>query len=140
MNEEDVEMSILTWHYDRYEKSKNPQWSVIAKDGVGTYFVQFEYKGKFYQAEYDDTGQILVERMQYNPSEIPQPVIEILDYRVVKYKVESFIRQTSFESKKPSEVEYFVMAITKSGGKVIFWFDEGFSVLPDRRDELAFKE
>ncbi len=137
LEESDVDMTILTWHYRTYEKSKDVKWKVIAVEGVGYFDAQFTYQGENYEATYDEEGFILSETKFYGPDNTPQPVLDVLDYRIVKYKVESFIHKVEFESRKPVKTEYRVQAVTKTGGQVIYWFDKDFNLLPEKRDEVA---
>ena len=88
MNESDVEMKVQTWHYNRYEKSKEVSWKLIVEDGEGVYHADFIYQGDTYTAAYTTDGSILWEKAFISEKNIPQKVIDLLDYRIVKYKIE----------------------------------------------------
>jgi hypothetical protein len=134
LNENDVDLEIQTWHYDRYPKSKNVQWSVLAKDGVGYFNAEFSFQGDNYIAKYDDDGSILLEKIFIQEASVPQEVIKLLDYRIVKYKLEEFMKYTTFDQRKEDEVFHRVQARTKTGGLVVFWLDSNYKVLPDKKD------
>ncbi len=137
LDEGDVDLKVITWHYNRYEKSTNASWSVIAHEGIGYFKVSFDYQGNSYEAVYDDKGTILLEREFVTEEKVPKPVIDLLDYRLVKYKIATFRGETYFEGKKPKEIFYRVEVNVKTGGTVIYWFDQDYNLLPDKKDEAS---
>lgn len=138
LDESDVDIKVLTWHYNRYENAPPGEWEVVAKDGEGYFRIKFKFQGDELTSIYDDQGFILGESKYYDLEKVPQPVIDLLDYRIVKYKIDSFYQETSFETRNPTKINYRVEARTKTGGVIIYWFDEDFNILPERKDELAF--
>ena len=44
MNEDDIDMTILTWHYSKYEKSTDTKWFVRAEEGTGYFHCRFLFK------------------------------------------------------------------------------------------------
>ncbi len=139
LNESDVDMKILTWHYNRYEGAQEGSWAVIADEGEGLYKVNFNYKGDQVETLYNDQGVIQSESRIWELDNIPKAVTDLLDYRIVKYKLVSFLQETTFEAKKPKDIFYRVEAKTKSGGVVIYWFDADFNLLPEKKDNLAVR-
>ncbi|MDH5608882.1 MAG: hypothetical protein OEY56_05340 [Cyclobacteriaceae bacterium] len=137
LNESDVDMKVLTWHYDKYKNSQEVVWSLEAHEGVGTFIARFIYENGQYEVDYDEKGNILKEIIFYTEDKVPTEVIQILDYRVVKYKIDSFHKETTFENKAPKEVYFRVEARAKTGGEVVYWFDQDFNILPKKRDEVA---
>ncbi|MFY0688120.1 MAG: hypothetical protein JXQ90_13195 [Cyclobacteriaceae bacterium] len=139
MNEDAIDMKILTWHYDRYQGSTSANWFVKAQDGIGYVHVEFSHNNSNFEAIYNEEGQILAEKEFIAEDKIPQPVIQLLDYRIVKYKIDSFSKESEFESRQPSLINYRVQAKVKSGGVVVFWFDQDFNLIPENRDEIAIR-
>lgn len=138
LDEGDVDITVLTWHYSHYEKSTDVQWTVVAHNGVGHYVAKFSYQEERYEASYDENGNIMSEKKFYNVERIPTPVVDLLDYRIVKYKVEEFTKEAAFENKKEVSASYRVSARTKTGGQVLYWFDQDMNLLPEKkRNELA---
>jgi hypothetical protein len=134
MNETDVEMKVQTWHYSRYEKSKEVSWKLIVEEGDGIYEASFIYQGDSYTAAYNTDGFILWEKAFISEKNIPQKVIDLLDYRIVKYKIEYFTKYAEFdETRKVSDIQYSVLAVTKTGGQVELWFDENFELVPEKK-------
>ena len=130
----DVELKVQTWHYNRYEKSKEVTWKLIVEDGEGVYEASFVYQGDSYTAAYTTNGFILWEKAFFNEKNIPQKVTDLLDYRIVKYKIEYFSKYATFdETRKITDVQYNVLAITKTGGEVELWFDENFELVPEKK-------
>jgi hypothetical protein len=139
MEEGDVEMKVLTWHYDKYQKSKDVTWSLIVENGEGYYEADFDYEGNEYKSAYSTDGFILWEKAFFSEKNVPAKVTEVLDYRVVKYKIEYFTKYVEFdEMKKAINTQYNVLAITKTGGQVEYWFDESFNLIPEKKsNEVA---
>lgn len=139
MNEEDVDLKVQTWHYTRYEKSKEVKWILKVKDGEGVYEADFLFEGDRVVAAYTTDGFILWEQVYFAEKNIPQSVIQLLDYRIVKYRVGSFVKYTEFdEVRKPINEEYKVTAFTKTGGEVVYWFDKDLNLIPEKKiNEVA---
>ncbi|MFT4736600.1 MAG: hypothetical protein ACI8QD_000021 [Cyclobacteriaceae bacterium] len=139
MTENDIDMKIQTWHYSRYEKSKEAQWTLFAQDGVGTYEVQFVYGGNKVIAAYSEDGYILWEKSYISEKNIPVQVTDLLDYRIVKYKIDNFTKHTEFdEVRKEIGSDYQVLASTKTGGLIEYWFNSEFELMPEKKgDEVA---
>lgn len=134
MDETDVELKVQTWHYNKYEKSKEVTWKLIVEDGEGTYEASFIYQGDSYTAAYTTNGFILWEKAFITEKNIPQKVIDLLDYRIVKYKIEYFSKYAEFdEARNITDVQYNVLAVTKTGGQVDLWFDEKFELIPEKK-------
>lgn len=134
MNEADVDLTVQTWHYNRYEKSKEVTWKLIVKDGEGVYEASFQYQGDSYTAAYTTDGFILWEKAFMIEKNIPQKVIDLLNYRIVKYKIEYFTKYSEFdEMRKVISTEYNVLARTKTGGAVEYWFDQNFDLIPEKK-------
>lgn len=139
MDENDIDLKILTWHYNRYDNAPTGSWKIIAHEGEAIYKVNFEFKGDIIETIYDDAGNIMSENKYWDIEKVPQPVTDLLDYRIVKYKLVSFLQETEFEKKKPTLTTYRVEVHTKTGGKVVYWFDDGYKVLPEKKDNLAYQ-
>jgi hypothetical protein len=134
MEESDVEMKVQTWHYSQYPKSKEVTWILKVKDGEGVYEASFVFNGDEVLTAYTDDGFILWEEVSIAEKNIPDIVIGLLDYRIVKYKIDSFIKHTTFdEVRKPIEEEYKIVAYTKTGGEVVYWFDQDFNLIPEKK-------
>ena len=133
MNESDIELKVQTWHYNRYEKSKEVTWKLIVEDGEGVYEASFLYQGDSYTAAYTTDGFILWEKAFYSEKNIPKKVTDLLDYRIVKYKIDYFSKYGTFDkARQMADVKYNVLALTKTGGKVELWFDENFDLVPEK--------
>lgn len=141
MVEDDVEMKVQTWHYTKYEKSKEVKWILKVKDGEGIYEADFLFEGDRIVAAYSTDGLILWEQAYISEKNIPLVVTDLLDYRIVKYRIDSFTKYTTFdEVRKPISEEYKVVAYTKTGGEVIYWFDKDLNLIPGKKaDEVAIR-
>jgi hypothetical protein len=134
MIEEDVDLKVQTWHYSRYEKSKEVSWILKVKDGEGVYEAEFLFDGNRVKAAYTDDGFILWEEVYFEEKNIPEIVTGLLDYRIVKYKIDRFVKFTEFdETRKPITEEYQVVAFTKTGGEVVYWFDKDINLIPEKK-------
>lgn len=127
-------MQVLTKHYTRYENSKEVEWSVEVHEGQGIFHNKFLFQGKNYEAQYDDNAILIREKLYYGENEVPKPITDLLDYRIVKYKIDSFFRLTHFNPQLDDVIEYRVEAKTKTGASVVYWFDNEFNLLPDKED------
>ena len=136
MNEDDVAMKVQTWHYSRYENSNNANWLLKVKDGEGIYEVTFTFEGNDVLAAYTEEGMILWEQVNVAQENIPLVVTDLLDYQIVKYRIDSFVKFTTFDQlRKPVSESYKVVAFTKTGGKVVYWFDNDLNIIPGKRDD-----
>lgn len=138
MNENDIDMKIQTWHYQYYSNSKILKWTLIPKDGIAYYKAEFTWNEGSFESYYNEKAEILFEKQNVPITSVPEPVIALLDYRIVKYKISSFIKETQFENRKPVITTYMVDARTKTGGQVLYWFDANFSLIPEVKYVLPF--
>ena len=140
MEENDVDLKVQTWHYSKYEKSKEVTWKLLVEDGEGIYEASFIYKGDNYTSAYTTDGFILWEKAFINEKNIPEKVTDLLDYRVVKYKIEYFTKYAEFdETRKITDIQYSVLARTKTGGAVEYWFNENFELEPEKKSPEVAK-
>jgi hypothetical protein len=139
MEEADIDMTVLTWHYRTYEKSQKAIWFVKALDGIAYYHVAFEFKGDKYEVIYDEKGFIMSETKYVDERRLPEPILKVLDYRVVKYKIDKFTKESEFENRKLSRIDYRVEVRTKTGGLIIMWFDQDFQLIPENRDDIVIR-
>jgi hypothetical protein len=138
MNENDVDMKIQTWHYQYYANSKIIKWTLIPKDGNAYYKAEFTWNEGSFESYYNEKADILFEKQNIPITSVPEPVIALLDYRIVKYKISTFTKETQFENRKPVNINYMVDARTKTGGQVMYWFDANFSIVPEVKNNLYF--
>jgi hypothetical protein len=130
---------ILHWHYDKYNNSETSEWYKFLDGDREFYGVKFEHEGTSYESIYDENGSIISEKQVLNPKELPTRILEVLDYRIVKYKVKEYVLETEFVNKKEASKLYMVDARTKTGGQVILWFDGQLNILSGKRDPLAIR-
>lgn len=139
ITEQQVSYDILHWHYDRYNNSETSEWYKYSIDGDEYYGVKFSHEGTPYQSIYNSEGMIISEKRIMDEKELPDEITDVLDYRLVKYKVKEFVIETEFENRQEKNKHYKVDARTKTGGQVILWFDSQMNVVPERNNQLAIR-
>ena len=137
MNEEDIDIKIQTWHYQYYNNSKISKWTLLPKDGQAYYKAEFTWNNSSFESYYNENADVLFER-EISTTNIPEPVTTLLDYRIVKYKISQFTKETLFKERQPVITRYKVDARTKTGGQVLYWFDGNFSIIPEVTYDFPF--
>lgn len=111
IQEEEISIGILKWHYDNYPNAKSTEWVKNEVEGTIEYSVTFQFEDQNYTSIYFPNGKRKEEFLYLEIA--PIDLTNFLYDRFSQFKLKKLIRKTTFPSKK---VSYLLQVKSKKEG------------------------